>query len=109
MRDLALQGAGGLATVVAVTHGAIAGLIACSPERTSSRRGRVICCGRFRKPARSTGSNRHLADRRAGGRLAGRPPVDHWGAVLVYGYAAVANAVTRGRHVGWLLIVAWLP
>jgi hypothetical protein len=55
MRDLALQGAGGLATVVAVTHGAIAGLIACSPERTSSRRGRVICCGRFRKPARSTG------------------------------------------------------
>jgi hypothetical protein len=108
MRDLALQGAGGLATVVAVTHGAIRADCVFARAHIEPQGTRDLL-RTIQKAGTVDWIEYYLADRRAGGRLAGRPPVDHWGAVLVYGYAAVANAVTRGRHVGWLLIVAWLP
>jgi hypothetical protein len=42
MRDLALQGAGGFAVVVAVTHGAIAGLSVFARARIEPQRRRDL-------------------------------------------------------------------
>lgn len=103
MRDLALQIAGALAIVVAIVHRAIAELQVFPKVHIESRR-RLrrmvwqastidwICIGALLIAAPALGSE----------------TARRWiiaAAVVVYGYAAIGNAVaSRGRHVGWCLM-----
>jgi len=106
MRDLALQAAGGLAIAVALAHGIIAERSVFSKVRIEPRRARDllrliwhastvdwIVVGGLLLVAPAFGSD----------------AARHWlvaAAVVVYAYAAVANAIaTRGRHPGWCLMV----
>jgi hypothetical protein len=105
MRDLALQAAGVLAILVAVAHGVTAELRLFAIARIEPQRVRkvlrMVCqastvdwigIGLLLIAAPSLGSQ----------------VARQWViavAVVVYGYAAVGNAVaTRGRHVGWCLM-----
>jgi hypothetical protein len=105
MRDLALQAAGVLAILVAVAHGVTAELRLFANARIEPQRVRrvlrMVCqastvdwigIGLLLIAAPSLGSQ----------------VARQWVigvAVVVYGYAAVGNAVaTRGRHVGWCLM-----
>jgi len=105
MRDLALQAAGVLAILVAIAHGIIV-------ERKVFARVRV-------EPQRTRGLLRMLCQASTVDWIAiglllivvpalGSDAVRPWIialAVVVYGYAAIGNAVaTRGRHIGWLLM-----
>jgi uncharacterized membrane protein YiaA len=105
MRDLALQAAGVLAILVAIAHGIIV-------ERKVFARVRI-------EPQRTRGLLRMLCQASTVDWIAiglllivvptlGSDAVRPWIialAVVVYGYAAIGNAVaTRGRHIGWLLM-----
>ena len=104
MRDLALQAAGALAIIVAIAHGIIAERrvfprLRIEPERTRSLLRMVwqastvdwIGMGILLIAAPTLGS-----------------PARHWVivvAALIYGYAAVGNAIAnRGRHIGAFLM-----
>lgn len=107
MRDLALQAAGVLAILTAVAHGVIAELQVFAKARIEPRRTR----GLLRMVWQAS-----TIDWIAIGVLLiavpalGSETARHWIiaiAVAVYGYAAVGNAIaTRGRHVGWCLMLA---
>lgn len=105
MQDLALQAAGVLAILVAVAHGVIAERRVfpgahIEPRWTLSLLRMVwqastvdwIVVGVLLIAAPGLGS----------------PATRHWivgAAVVIYGYAAIGNAVaTRGRHIGWVLM-----
>jgi uncharacterized membrane protein YiaA len=105
MRDLALQAAGVLAILVAIAHGIIV-------ERKVFARVRI-------EPQRTRGLLRMLCQASTldwigiGVLLIAAPTLGSdaarlWiiaVAIIVYGYAAIGNAVaTRGRHIGWLLM-----
>jgi hypothetical protein len=105
MRDLALQAAGVLAILVAIAHGIII-------ERKVFPRARI-------EPQGTRGLLRMLCqastlDWIAIGLLLNAVPALGSDAlrqgiiavaVVVYGYAAIGNAIaTRGRHIGWLLM-----
>jgi uncharacterized membrane protein HdeD (DUF308 family) len=104
MRDLALQAAGVLAIIVALIHGAIAELgvfvkAHIEPSRTRRLLRLIwqastvdwIVVGTLLIAAPMLGSQ-------------ARPWIIA-AAVIVYGYAAIANAIaTRGRNVGWVLM-----
>jgi hypothetical protein len=105
MRDLALQAAGALAILVAIAHGVIAELKVFSRVRIEPQRTRRL----LRMVWQAS-----TIDWIAIGLLLiavpalGSETARQWiigAAVVVYGYAAVGNAVaTRGRHVGWCLM-----
>jgi hypothetical protein len=105
MRDLALQGAGVLAILVAIAHGIIAELRVFANARIEPRRTRDLL--RMVWQASTVdwiGMGVLLIAAPALGSQAARQWVIAV-AVVVYGYAAVGNAVaTRGRHVGWYLM-----
>lgn len=105
MRDLALQAAGVLAILVAIAHGIIVerkvfATVRIEPQRTRGLL-RMLCqastvdwivIGVLLIAEPEIGSD------------AGRPWIVAV-AVIVYGYAAIGNAVaTRGRHIGWVLM-----
>jgi uncharacterized membrane protein YiaA len=105
MRDLALQAAGVLAILVAIAHGIIV-------ERKVFARVRI-------EPQRTRGLLRMLCQASTVDWIGiglllivlatlGADAARLWiiaVAVVVYGYAAIGNAVaTRGRHIGWLLM-----
>ena len=105
MRDLALQAAGVLAILVAVAHGATAELRLFANARIEPQR--------VRRVLRMVCQASTVDWIGIGLLLIAAPSLDsqvarQWViavAVVVYGYAAVGNAVaTRGRHVGWLLM-----
>ena len=105
MRDLALQAAGVLAILVAIAHGIIVERKVFARVRIESQRTR----GLLRMLCQAS-----TVDWIAIGLLLifvpalGSDAVRPWViavAVVVYGYAAIGNAVaTRGRHIGWLLM-----
>ena len=105
MRDLALQAAGVLAILVAITHGFIVE--------------RKVFAGVRIEPQRIRGLLRMLCQASTVDWIAigvlliaapalGSDTARRWiiaVAVIVYGYAAIGNAVaTRGRHIGWVLM-----
>jgi hypothetical protein len=102
MRDLALQAAGVLAILVAFAHGIIVErkvFARIEPQRTRGLL-RMLCqastvdwigIGLLLIAVPALGSDARLWITAV--------------AVIVYGYAAIGNAVaTRGRHIGWLLM-----
>lgn len=107
MRDLAVQSAGILAILAALIHGALAEL-RVFPHADIARRG-------TRRLLRMVWQASTVDWIGIGVLLVAAPTLGsdvarHWIvalAVLVYGYAAVGNAVaTRGRHFGWCLMLA---
>ena len=104
MQDLALQAAGALAILVAIIHGAIGELRVFARTRIEPPRARILLHLMFQATT---------IDWIAVGVLLiaapwlgpfARPWISAI-AVLIYGYAAVGNAVaSRGRHVGWMLM-----
>jgi len=105
LRDLALQAAGVLAILVAVAHGATAELRLFTNARIEPQR--------VRRVLRMVCQASTVDWIGIGLLLIAAPSLDsqvarQWViavAVVVYGYAAVGNAVaTRGRHVGWCLM-----
>ena len=105
MRDLALQAAGVLAILVAIAHGAIAELRVFVAARIEPRGTRKLL--RMVWHASTVGwigiGLLLIAAPALGSELARRWVIAV--AVVVYGYAAVGNAVaTRGRHPGWGLM-----
>ena len=107
MRDLALQAAGMLAILVAIAHGAIAELRVFPNARIEPRRMRVLLRGVWQASTVDwIGMGVLLIAAPALGSQAARQWVIAV-AVVVYGYAAVGNAVvTRGRHWGWCLMIS---
>jgi hypothetical protein len=108
MRDLALQGAGVLAILVAIAHGKIIELQVFAKVRIEPQRMRNVL--RMVSQASTVdwiGTGVLLIAAPAFGSQVARQWVVAL-AVLTYGYAAVGNAVvTRGRHPGsWLMGVA---
>jgi len=109
MRDLALQAAGVLAVLTAIIHGAIAEMSVFARAQIEPRGTRRllrliwqastidwIAVGILLVATPALGSD-----------VARRWIVAL--AVVVYGYAALGNALaTRGRHVGWLLMAGVL-
>jgi hypothetical protein len=105
VRDMALQAAGVLAILVAIGHGAIAELRVFPRARIEPQRTRHLLRGIWQASTVDwIGMGVLLIAAPAFGSQAAR----HWViavAVVVYGYAAVGNAVaTRGRHIGWCLM-----
>lgn len=106
MRDLALQAAGVLAIVVAIAHGAIAELRVFPKARIEPQRTRTLLRGVWQASTVDwIGMGVLLIVAPAFGSEVARQWVVAV-AVVVYGYAAVGNAVaTRGRHCGWCLMI----
>ena len=105
MRDLALRAAGGLAILVAIAHGVIAELHVFATARVEPRWTRNL----LRMVWQGTTLDwivigvLLIAAPALGSEIARRWVIAV--AVVVYGYAAVGNAVaTGGRHVGWCLM-----
>jgi len=101
MRDLALQIAGVLAILVAIGHGALGELRVFAKARIEPQRTRNLLRGIWQASTVDwIGIGVLLIAAPAFGSQAAR----HWViavAVVVYGYAAVGNAVaTRGRQMG---------
>lgn len=105
MRDLMLQAAGALAIATALVHGAIAELQVFAHARIEPRRTRRLL--RLIWQA-STIDWIALGVLLIATPLLGADAARHWIiaiAVVVYGFAAVGNAIaSRGRHVGWMLM-----
>ena len=106
MRDLALQAAGVSAILVAMIHGAIAELHVFARSHIEPKG--------IRRLLRMVWQATTVDWIAIGGLLIAAPMLDsevarRWiiaVAVVVYGYGAVGNAVaTRGRHVGWCLML----
>jgi hypothetical protein len=106
MRDLALQAAGALAILVAVAHGLVSELKVFPNAQIKPTWARVLT--RMVWHASTVdwiGMGILLLAAPAFGSQAARQWVVAV-AVMVYGYAALGNAVaTRGRHFGWCLMV----
>ena len=106
MRDLALQAAGVLAILVAIALGAVAELRVFARARIEPQRTRELL--RMVWQASTVdwiGIGLLLIAVPALGSEAARQWIIAV-AVVVYGYAAIGNAVaTRGRHVGWCLMI----
>jgi len=105
MRDLALQAAGMLAILVAIAHGAVAELQVFPRARIEPQSTRHLLRGIWQASTLGwIGIGVLLIAAPAFGSQAAR----HWViavAVVVYGYAAVGNAMaSRGRHLGWCLM-----
>jgi hypothetical protein len=105
MRDLALQAAGGLAILVAITHGAIGELRVFARARIEPPRLRLLLRAIWQASTIDwIGIGVLLIAAPAFGSQSARQWVIAV-AVVVYGYAAVGNAVaSRGRHIGWCLM-----
>jgi hypothetical protein len=105
MRDLALQAAGVLAIVVAIGHGAIAEFRIFPKARIEPPSTRNLLRGVWQA---STVDWIGIGLLLIAAPSLGPQGARQWiiaVAVVVYGYAAVGNAVAnRGRHVGWLLM-----
>lgn len=105
MRDLALQAAGVLAILVAIAHGVIAEVRVFAKARIEPPWTRRLL--RMVWQASTVdwiGIGLLLIATPALGSQAARQWIIAV-AVVVYGYAAVGNAVaTRGRHIGWCLM-----
>ena len=106
MRDLALRAAGVLAIVVAIAHGAVAEFTVFARARIEPHRTRDLL--RMVWQASTVdwiGMGLLLIAVPALGSETARQWIIAV-AVVVYGYAAIGNAVaTRGRHVGWCLMI----
>jgi hypothetical protein len=106
MRDLALQAAGILAILTAMIHGAIGELKVFTRAQIEPRGTRRLLRLIFQA---STIDWIGIGILLIATPALGSERARHWIvalAVLVYGYAAFGNALaTRGRHVGWLLMV----
>ena len=107
MRDLALQAAGMLAILTAIIHGAIAELKVFARAQIEPRGTRRLL--RLIWQASTIDwialGILLIATPALGSDVARRSIVAL--AVVVYGYAALGNAIaTRGRHVGWLLMAS---
>lgn len=108
MQDLALRAAGVLAIAVSIAHGVIA-------ERRVFPKASVEP-GWARTLLRMVWQASTVDWIVVGILLIAAPslgtPARHWivgAALVVYGYAAIGNAVaTRGRHIGWLLMAGVL-
>jgi hypothetical protein len=107
MRDLALQTAGALAIFVALVHAAIGELRVFARTRIEPRQARTLLHLIFQA---TTIDWIGIGVLLIAAPWLGSPSARHWiiaVAVLIYGYAAVGNAVaSRGRHVGWMLMSA---
>ena len=105
MRDLALQVAGALAILIAIGHGAVAELRVFPKARIEPPRTRHLLRGIWQASTVDwIGMGVLLIAAPAFGSQAARQWVIAV-AVVVYGYAAVLNAVaTRGRHIGWCVM-----
>jgi hypothetical protein len=105
MRDLALQAAGVLAILVAIGHGAIAELHVFARAQIEPRGTRRLLRMVWQASTIDwIGIGALLIAVPLLGAEAARPWIVAL-AVIVYGYAAVGNAiVTRGRHVGGFLM-----
>ena len=105
MRDLALQAAGVLAILTAIAHGAIGELQVLA--RAGIERTRTRNLLRMVWQA-STIDWIGMGVLLIAAPALGSPTARQWVvavAVLIYGYAAVGNAIaTGGRHVGWILM-----
>ena len=105
MRDLVLQGAGVLAILVAIAHGATAELRVFPRAHIDPRRTRKLL--RLMWQA-STIDWIGIGVLLVAAPWLGSQLARHWViavAVVVYGYAALGNAVaSRGRHPGWILM-----
>ena len=105
MRDLALQTAGVLAVLVAIAHGAVAELRVFPRARIEPQRMRLLLRGVWQA---STLDWIGIGVLLIAAPTFGSQTARQWViavAVVVYGYAAIANAVaTRGRHIGWCLM-----
>jgi hypothetical protein len=105
MRDLTLQIAGVLAILVAIVHGAIAELRVFASSHIEPRRVQRLLRMVWQA---STIDWIGIGVLLIAAPALGSDSARRWiiaVAVVVYGYAAVGNAVvTRGRHVGWLLM-----
>jgi hypothetical protein len=104
LRDLALQSAGVLAILLAIAHGAIGELRVFARARIEPQRARTLLHLIFQA---TTVDWIAIAVLLIAAPWLG-PQARPWiiaVAVVVYGYAAVGNAVaSRGRHVGWVLM-----
>jgi hypothetical protein len=107
MRDIALQMAGALAVATAVAHGAIGELkVFASPWIELPRIRNLLRMVWQASTIDWIGIGVLLMAAPAFGSQAARDWIVAV-AVLVYGYAAVGNAVvSRGRHIGWMLMTA---
>ena len=105
MRDLALQVAGALAILIAIGHGAVAELRVFPKARIEPEGTRNLLRGIWQASTIAwIGIGVLLIAAPAFGSQAARQWVIAV-AVVVYGYAAVGNAVaTRGRHIGWCVM-----
>ncbi len=105
MRDLALQAAGTLAILVAIAHGAIAELQVFAKARIEPERTRGLLRMVWQA---STVDWIVIGVLLIAAPALGSSAARQWivvAAVVVYGYAAVGNAIaSRGRHVGWVLM-----
>jgi hypothetical protein len=106
MRDLALWAAGTVAIVTAILHGGIAELRVFANARIEPQRTRTLL--RLIWQA-STVDWIGVGVLLIAAPALGSDLARQWiigVAVVVYGFAAIGNAVaTRGRHVGWCLMV----
>jgi hypothetical protein len=107
MRDLAPQAAGVLAILVAIGHGIAAERRVFPNARIEPKRTRDLLRGVWQASTVDwIGMGVLLIAAPALGSQAARQWVIAV-AVVVYGYAAVGNAVvTRGRHWGWCLMIS---
>jgi hypothetical protein len=106
MRDLAVQAAGVLAILVAIGHGAIAELRVFPRARIEPQWARNLLRGVWQTSTVDwIGIGLLLIAAPSFGSQVARQWVVAV-AVVIYGFAAVGNAlVTRGRHVGWCLML----
>ena len=107
MPDIALQMAGALAIATAITHGAIGEFrVFARPHMVLPRTRNLLRMVWQATTIDWIGIGVLLMAAPAFGSQTAR----HWivaVAVLVYGYAALGNAiVNRGRHIGWVLMTA---
>ena len=107
MPDLALQMAGALAIATAIAHGAIGELRVFARARIDLPRTRNLLRMVWQA---STIDWIGIGVLLIAAPTFGSQTARHWivaVAVLVYGYAAVGNAIAnRGRHIGWVLMAA---
>jgi hypothetical protein len=105
MRDMALQTAGALAILVAIVHGAIGELQVLAKVRIEQPRTRNLLRMVWQA---STVDWIAMGILLIAASALGSPAARHWViavAVLMYGYAAVGNAIAnRGRHIGSYLM-----
>ena len=107
MPDIALQMAGALAIATAIAHGAIGELTVFARARIEQPRTRNLLRMVWQASTIDWIGIGVLLMAAPG---FGSQTARHWivaVAILVYGYAAVGNAiVNRGRHIGWMLMAA---